>query len=1559
MRMRYKKVACVLLSLAMASVSLTSHAVVSVTRGGGNTVNQMATEPELVYVNTLYGTERTQNIDEHWRFYLGNADNAQSVTFNDSQWREVNLPHDYSIEQDYTKSGEAESGYLPGGTGWYRKSLVIPANMQGKRLRLDFGGVYMNATVWINGKQLGTHPYGYTSFSYDITDHVNFGSDNVIAVKVDNQIPSSRWYSGSGIYRSVSLTVTDPVHVDLYGTKVTTPNLEAEYQKGPVQVHVDTRAANDSTENVSVILRHSIYEKGSDTVKAVSETEPVQIPAGTGQEISSIVEMNNPSLWTVADPKLYEVRTEILKDSRSVDTYSTEFGFRWFRLDPDTGFSLNGENMKLKGVCMHHDQGALGSAAYERAMERQVGILKEMGCNSIRVTHNPADENLIKICNEQGILLIEEAFDTWIYSKNGNTNDYARWFNRTIEDSNTILGGIPGSMTWAEFDTKAMVRRDRNAPSVIMWSMGNELMEGFSGNVSDYPAILNQMIAWVKEEDATRAVTTGENKLKANWSEAKAMGNNLAEAGGSVGFNYTAGGQLDQYHRDYPQWPMYGSETASAINSRGVYNPNGYNGSTQKGLQLTSYDKSAVGWGHVASDAWYTVVTRNYMAGEYVWTGFDYIGEPTPWNGTGSGAVTSWPSPKSSYFGIIDTAGFPKDSYYLYQSLWNDEVSTLHILPAWNSSMVDQDANGKVKVIVYTDAASVELFYISPDGVRQSQGKKTFTKKYTQDNLYSYQIYEGDGKSGVEHENLYLTFDVPYADGTLEAVAYDVEGEVVQTTQVSTTGQASSLKLSADRDSITAGGKDLSYITVDVLDENGNLVPYAENRIRFTVEGNGELIGVDNGSSPDHDSYQSDNRKAFGGKALAIVRSEKEAGSFTVKAESEGLRSGSVTVTVNPVETPDTPIRVDSYFISKNYYVKTGNEPVLPDSLTVRYTDGTQAVMQAAWDKMNQEDIGKAGSYSLYGTLENGLKVSVNINMVDEIAALLNYSTAVVAGSVPALPDTRPAVMEDGAILDVQFPVRWEETDAALFDQPGIFVVHGLANVFGKELSVTAAVRVSEQQIVIGNNVAKNYLTLKQNIPEAEQSDNLMAIVDGSIKADPNYGGGKNESVWTDWQYAQNGNRNPEITFTYATAQNLGQVKLYFFTDSASARLPEKVELLYSLDPSQEEGWKKINASLETGKTSAERVTCYTYTFTPVSAVGFQIAVTDSGEVTGTGTKPCTGITEAELYTAQGSFSVGSTAKLERLQINDEVIEGASLLKESYATPASVINNLEVVGEENAAVTILPVYNQQVKLLIESEDHNKRGAFTIFLDADPDDLIQPDDESMDYPWNQTVAEAPNFENGYPSKQAVDHDNNTMWHTLWSRVTPETDRWLMLTLEEETSIQGLRYLPKQGTSDGDSNGRVGTYQVEVSTNKTDWELVSEGVWEDTPDWKLAVLKEPVNARYVRLRGITTYGSGSNANKFMNAAEVRVRKARIAEDISNGQLSLEQTEFVENGAPVMPSAVVSVGGNILREGIDYKLTYQNNIRPGTATVTAVGILKYKGTLTTEFTIKAQGK
>ena len=1425
---------------------------------------QMSSEKETVYVNQ-YGskTERSQNFDDNWRFYFGDASGAEQPTFDDSQWRRLSLPHDYSIEQEYTQSGEAESAYLLGGTGWYRKNFTLDKGMEGKEVRLDFDGVYMNATVYVNGQEVGTHPYGYTPFSFDITDYVKVGEVNTIAVKVDHKTPSSRWYSGSGIYRSVYLTTTDKVHVDLNGVKVETPKLA----EGNQDTNIKTKVLNESDAEKTVTVTHTMFEKGTDKSVGTVTTEGKTVAAGQSVDVEATMNVKDAKLWSPESPNLYTVRTEVKVGEDVVDTYETEYGFRFFSFDTEEGFSLNGEKVKLKGVCMHHDQGALGAEANRRAIERQVEILKEMGCNSIRVTHNPAASALIDICNEKGMIVIDEFFDGWMFHKNTNSNDYATWFNKTIEEGNEILGA-EDDMTWAEFDLKATVGRGQNAPSIIMWSLGNEIQEGAGG--SGYNAKATELIQWAKEVDDTRILTIGSNAVKNavgnSNNEHIQIANQLTAAGGASGTNYSKGNSYDSLHQTYPKWNLYGSETASAVNSRGVYTTK-QNNTLDGEKQLTSYDKSAVGWGALASEAWYDVITRDFVAGEYVWTGFDYLGEPTPANGTGPGAIGSWPSPKNSYFGIVDTAGLPKDSYYFYQSQWNDDVNTLHVLPTWNEDSLMKDSKGNVEVVVYSDAAKVELRLNG-----EEVGTQEFEKKTTKAG-YTYQTVKG--KSG--HTSMYMTFQVPYEEGTLEAIAYDENGKVIEKTEgrsvVKTTGEAKKLKATADRDTITADGKDLVYVTVDVTDKDGNIVPNAKDNVKFDVKG-GTLVGVDNGKQADHQSYQDDNRNAYNGSLVAIVQAADKAGEISVTASSKGLDSATVKVTAKASEEAEET-HIESFEYSRVFYVKTGEKPVLPAKIKANYSDGTSKEVDVKWGEITEEQTGEAGSFVVGGTAE-GCNVSVVVNMIDEVAALLNYSTTTAQNTKPTLPTSRQAVMPDGTILSAAFPVTWEQKEASAYAKPGeIVTVNGTADVFGADLDVTATVRVAEETIEIGESVS-GAAKLSQDIEKDNQSDTLDAIKNGSTTIGANSDGGPNEDCWSNWKNStQKGDKDAEITFEYDTQQRIGQIVIHFSRDNGAMQFPAAgTTEIYVSETGKEGSWTKIEAK-ETIGAENNRVKAYTYEIAPTTATFVKFKVVSPAD------NQCIGITEIELKKAVGTFTTNSTAKLAEVKIAGKAIPEAALSLSSYSTPEIDASKVEAKTADNAALTVLPVKDKVIRMIMESEDHSVRNRFEVRLDEE--ESILPGDDSKDYPVDQlavtAASEFPGSGNEGPARYVLDNNTGTHWHTNYqtSEATNVAKRAITLEMkpkdgEDYPTLDGLRYLRRQGTS---QNGAVTEYKVECSMDGSAWKTVSTGTWDkDNADWQIALFDEPVQAKYVRLTGIHTYADGGN-DAHMSAAELRVR------------------------------------------------------------------------------------
>lgn len=1558
--------------IATAPLTQTWAEIVPEVRSQSST--QMSSEPELVYISTVDNPAlRVQNFNENWKFYLGDASGADGEQFDDSAWKNVDLPHDYSIDQEYTTAGEAESGYKLGGIGWYRKNFKVDKSLKGKSIRIDFDGVYMDSTVWINGHRLGNHPYGYSPFSYDITEYLRFGELNTIAVKVNHQTPSSRWYSGSGIGRDVDLVVTDPVHVERDGVVVTTPELAAD--KTNVKTHLKTVLTNKGVEAASVTVAQTVFPRGGTLDQQIAHVESIvtTIAAGKSATVEQDALAANPTLWTVDAPTLYTVRTEIKQNGKVVDTYDVDFGYRFFSFDADTGFSLNGQNMKLKGVCMHHDQGALGSVNTRDAIERQVKILKEMGCNSIRATHNPHSRELTEICDEQGMLLVLEMFDGWTAPKNDNRNDYARFFNQEMGKSELI--GSEATKKWAQFDLEQSMMRDINAPSVIMWSLGNEMTEGTSG-IGNFQQVQKNLIGWAKAVDATRPVTTGDNKMKDGKTDLNPAG--LAEVDGIVGFNYMDANRYKDVHREHPDWKLYGSETASATNSRGVYT-NKNNNSLDSNKLLTSYDKSAVSWGHRASRAWFDTINNDFLAGEYVWTGFDYLGEPTPSNGTNPGAQGSWPSPKNSYFGIIDTAGLPKDTYYFYQSQWNDSLNTLHILPAWNRDAVMMSGSNKeVEVVVYTDAPEVELFFTpAAGGSPQSLGKKKLTQVTSENGGYTYRVYKGEnGQKTPTHEDLYLTWNVPYADGTITAKAFDEAGREISTEKwagrksVKTAGSAARLTVSVNREKMEANGSDLAYLTVNVEDANGVIVPTAKNRVTFKVEGSGVLAGLDNGVQADHQSFRDGDRAAHAGQLVGIVRAAKNAGSVKVTVSAEGLEPATVEIPVEKVaDQPADQRRVEALFYSRYQYVKKGAPVILPKQVEVRYADGTRSQQQVVWSQIGEDQLAKPGTFTVKGTVA-GAEISSIVTIIDEVAALRNYSTTIPIKGEPVLPASRPAVMPDGTVMNVNFPIAWEQPAPDAFAQVGAVTVKGSASVFGKDMPVTALVRVQKGEVALGANIAPDAMRLTQDIPaepEDMTSDTLEAIRNGSTTKDANNGGGRNQSCWSNWKWAQEGNRTSALTFNYATQQMLGQIKVYFGKDLGSGRYPDPGTITFEVsETGADNSWRRIEARETIAQNeSSTDVKLYTYDFEPVPAVFVRMNIVNSS-ATDTGTsKPCTMITEVELMKATTSYPVGSEAALESLSVNGKGVPANVIASGSYDTRA-VVAEVAATGKDNAAVTVLPAHDSKVKILLESEDHAATGEFVINLGAassSPD--LAADDDVRDYDVTKITPKASSeqVESGQqgPIKFAFDKNSDTLYHSVWAGAAQD-QLYVDMRLADAATVEAVRYLPRQDKGDGSSNGLVETYSIWYRNGDgEDWAKCADGNWNTNDrSWQIAQFDKPVTATQFRFKAEKSVTNRLPLS-FMSAAEIRLRTAAPTKDIASLKAELPsvvKVDRVDTDHPVLADRFderIVDGDRMLVYGVDYLLTFQNNAAAGAAKVVVEGIGEYSGIIEHDFTIE----
>ena len=776
----------------------------------------------------------TNSFNRDWRFHLGDIANGQDPGIDDSQWRRLNLPHDWSIEGEFDEKNPAGigGGALPGGIGWYRKNFNVPATAQGKLVFIDFDGVYRNSEVWLNGHYLGKRPYGYISFQYELTPYLRFGGErNVIAVRVDNsQQPNSRWYSGSGIYRNVWLTVTDKTYVDHWGTYLTTP--EVTEQKATINLKTKLRNATDSDAPITLTTIISDAQ-GRQVARASADNV---VARGSQSEIVQDLTVKNPLLWSIDNPYLYKVVSRVQRNGKVVDTYETDFGIRYFVFDRQKGFLLNGKRMKINGVCDHHDLGALGAAVNTRALERQLEMLKGMGVNAIRTSHNPPAPELLDLADRMGFIVMDEAFDMWKKEKTKFDYhlDWDEWHKRDLED---------------------MVLRDRNHPSIFIWSIGNEISEQWEGD----PAagiIGAELSGIVRSLDTTRPITSA-----CNFVDEK---NTLISAGGLdlVGTNY-AHDRIPQFPKLFPGRTFIGTETVSALATRGSYDmpsdvirrwPTRWDVPLTNGnadYSCSAYDNCSAPWGSTQEETWKIVKKNDFFSGQFIWTGWDYIGEPTPY---------SWPA-RSSYFGIIDLAGFPKDVYYMYQSEWTSKP-VLHIFPHWNWKQGDP-----VDVWAYFNGDEVELFL---------NGRSLGTKR----------------KAG---DDLHVMWRVPFEPGTLKAVSRS-HGRVVLTQEVRTAGQPAKLMLIPDRKVIKADGSDLSFVTVKVVDANGTVVPGAENLVNFQLSGEGSIAGVDNGSQISHESFKANHRKAFHGLALAIVQSKGKKGRIVMNATADGLASASVTI---------------------------------------------------------------------------------------------------------------------------------------------------------------------------------------------------------------------------------------------------------------------------------------------------------------------------------------------------------------------------------------------------------------------------------------------------------------------------------------------------------------------------------------------------------------------------------------------------------------------------------------------------------------------------------------
>jgi len=773
--------------------------------------------------------------------------------FDDSAWDKVTLPHDWAVAGPFLKTGPyGGMGRLPSwGIGWYRKKLAIPASDRGRSVFLDIDGAMSYAVVWLNGRLVGGWPYGYNSWRVDLTPYLVPGGANELAIRLDNPPESSRWYPGGGIYRNVWLTKTSPVHVGQWGTHLATANVSAASAEIALEVAID----NDSRSPAKVAVATALYELGADGAiagRAVANMPPAQVAvaAGASATYKGAVTLAHPRLWGPPPqqrPNRYVAVTTVKRDGVEIDHYETRFGVRSVRFDPDKGVFVNGEHVMLQGVNNHHDLGALGAAFNVRAAERQLEILRDMGTNAIRLSHNPPAPELLELTDRMGFLVIDEVFDVWERKK-------------TPLDTHLIFPD------WHEQDLRAMLRRDRNHPSVVIWSVGNEVGEQYTGD--EGAAIAKKLVAIVRQEDATRPTMTAMNYAQADMP--------LPAAVDMISLNYQGAGirskpgRFPEFRARFPNKVIFSSESASALSSRGDYQfpvtgaisapvrPDA--GGDWDTHQVSAYELFASDFGTSADRSWAAQDQNPYVAGEFVWSGFDYLGEPTPF-------YTS----RSSYSGILDLAGFKKDRFYLYQSRWRPDLPMVHILPHWTWP----DRVGKVTPIhVFTSGDEAELFING-----KSQGRKK--------------------KAEYEYR---LRWDyVNYEPGEVKVVAYR-QGKEWATETVRTADVAAKLEAVPDRDTIKADGRDLSFVTVRITDKHGNTAPAAKDQIKFTIDGPGEIVATDNGDPTNFEPFPSHQRAAFHGLCLVIVRAKPgQAGTITLHAQSASLSAAVLRLKSVPV----------------------------------------------------------------------------------------------------------------------------------------------------------------------------------------------------------------------------------------------------------------------------------------------------------------------------------------------------------------------------------------------------------------------------------------------------------------------------------------------------------------------------------------------------------------------------------------------------------------------------------------------------------------------------------
>lgn len=1169
-------------------------------------LSKLADDGDPTYTPAEDFTDIDFNFD--WKFQLGDSGTEDEArpAYDDASWREVSLPHDWSIEQDFDANIPPAMGMLPAGQAWYRKQFTLDENSRGKKVFINFDGVYMDSDVYVNGVHIGNYPYGYIPFSYDITPFLHYDEVNTIAVRVNSPLGnghnSSRWYAGAGINRDVTLSFENPTHLErdgVYFTNELEGSIDGAGANSPIQkgenalaiataapktenvettAHIEAR--NTSSTPIRVKARVSVtdYRTGEPIEGATNfESDEVELAANDYKTITFTYMMPTIHLWDINDPYLYNIKTELInvETGEIIDSTVTRYGYKKSVFTLNDGYYLNGRYVKLYGACMHPDQGALGNVADYEAVNRQMRIMHEMGVNSIRTAHCPFSETFMRACDENGILVMEEWFDMWTGAK--NADDYHNYFNLEVPtDENHPL--VEEGDRWYEYDLRMTLRRDRNCPSVIMYSIGNEI-SGYDGNYEGYA---KNMIAEIRKNDDNTPVTMGfpmwswdGTATRNNTTEQWRVANQLD----IVGFNYPSLGteDYDTSHENF-NWIVFNSEGSSAWKSRGYFrNDWGSIEGVKNQKSSLDYDNHF----HTMRDEWVADRDRQHVLGEYIWTGFDYIGEPQPFDGG------SDPS-KSSYYGSVDTAGFEKAEFYMLKSQWVTMEQEPFVKVVNHVNLEDDNLrrqittnkDGKtVELWVSSNASSVRLTYVDDEGVEQEIGFKDWNQDQSKNKML--RLQEPLGNPSQYSNKLYQIFQIDWSQlegHDVHAYAYDVPSDEVvlegedATTPIATdvvyhSNGSEAIKLIPEKRSIRADGHDLSYIEVDVTDAEGHINPNAMDTMTFSIKGDGEIVGVDNGDAYGKERYkyfegETWTRSAFNGKALVIVKSTQEEGSFTLTAQGTGLSPAETTVF-----TTTTGSQVVNYAAETlSLTIKSGStvdmlRKMLPAKISVYASDGQSGLEgDVTWDTEAIRDMAlvKNNTFFIFGTVTNEEYKNAQAKCMVTITDNVEYSAESInlvttPGVVPDFPSEVTITTNDGRYLVEE--VTW----VGDYNMPGNYAdpftyrtVQGYAEVNGQRINVTATVNVVPEESVTQGKV---HIT-GTDCSYQEGVHAVSQVADGFI------GGTNGWGNWQDHNYVRTGDW-VQVDFA---ATEVSSVNIYFLQQQDGQWayvLPESVEISY------------------------------------------------------------------------------------------------------------------------------------------------------------------------------------------------------------------------------------------------------------------------------------------------------------------------------------------------------------------------------------------------------------